>query len=65
MEQPTIAVTTEVPSLDFLEHLRDVFGWSREDSLNAIGDWIINSEAGRALLQAEELSECNETTQAA
>jgi hypothetical protein len=56
---------TGTPSPDFLEHLRDVFGWSREDAIHALGEWIIDSEAGRALLQAEERSECNETTQAA
>ena len=65
MKQPTIAVETGAPNPDFIEHLRDVFGCSRESALSAIGEWIINSEAGRALLHAEELSECNETTQAA
>jgi hypothetical protein len=65
MEQPTNAVATGAPSLDFLEHLRDVFGWSREQSMGALGEWIMSSEAGRALLQGEESSECNETTKAA
>jgi hypothetical protein len=65
MDKPTIAVVTGAPSPDFLEHLRDVFGWSREDALRALGEWIMDSEAGRALLQAEARSERNQTTRAA
>ena len=53
------------PSPDFLDHLRDVFGWSREEATAALGDFILSSRAGRALLRDEAAAECNQSVEAA
>jgi len=53
------------PHPDFLDHLTDVFGWSREEAGAALGDWILSSRAGRALLREESSPECNRSVEAA
>lgn len=58
-------IARQPPSLDFIEHLRDVFGWSREEALAALGDFILGSRAGRALLREEGATECNQSVEAA
>jgi hypothetical protein len=53
------------PTPDFLDHLRDVFGWSREEATAALGDFILSSPAGRALLRDEDVAQCNQSVEAA
>jgi hypothetical protein len=53
------------PAPDFLDHLCDVFGWSREEAMAALGDFILSSRAGRALLRDEAAEECNQSVEAA
>lgn len=58
-----VARTSENP--DFLDHLRAVYGCSREEASAALGAWILSSRAGRALLRAETEAECNQSVEAA
>lgn len=53
------------PAPDFLTHLRQAFGWSEEQASEALGAYILSTEAGQALCRELELAECNPSANAA
>jgi hypothetical protein len=50
---------------DFLTHLRQAFGWSEEQAIDALGSYITSTEAGRALRRALDSAECEPSVEAA
>jgi hypothetical protein len=40
---------SERPSPDLLAHLELAFGWNEQRALDALGSYLVSTEAGRAL----------------
>jgi hypothetical protein len=53
------------PAPDLLTHLGQVFGWSEEQAIDALGVYIMSTEAGRALRRELDLAEHNPSANAA
>lgn len=51
------------PAPNLLAQLEQTFGWSEAHAIDALGAYMMSSEAGRALRR--ELAACNRTEQAA
>jgi hypothetical protein len=54
---------TNAPGPNLLTHLEQAFGWSEVQALDALGAYLLSTEAGRALRR--ELSACNRSRRAA
>jgi hypothetical protein len=54
---------TIAPAPDLLAQLEQAFGWSEAHAIDALGAYLMSSEAGRALRR--ELGSCNRTDRAA
>jgi hypothetical protein len=57
------ADTTGAPAPDFLAHLEEAFGWSEQQACDALGAYLMSTEAGRAL--RHDLEACNRSSRAA
>lgn len=51
------------PVPDLLAQLEQTFGWSEAQAIDALGAYMMSTEAGRALRR--ELESCNRTERAA
>jgi len=65
MAGPQIQTGTEELAPDFLTHLERAFGWSQEQAVDALGAYMMSTEAGRALRSALDLSDCHASGKAA
>jgi hypothetical protein len=45
---------TSEPAPDFLTHLEQAFGWSETQAIEALGAYILSTEAGRRLRREVE-----------
>ena len=54
---------SSAPAPDLLAHLEQAFGWSEAQALDALGAYLMSTEAGRAL--RPELASCNRNQRAA
>ena len=63
MENPheTERLSTSAPN--FLAHLEQAFGWSEREAIDALGAYMMSTEAGRALFR--ELASRNRSQRAA
>lgn len=59
MDKPQISDGSTDPAPDFLTHLGQAFGWSEEQAIEALGAYILSTEAGRALRRELDLAACN------
>jgi len=51
------------PAPDLLVHLEQAFGWSEDQATDALGAYLMSTEAGGALRR--ELASCNRNQRAA
>jgi hypothetical protein len=63
MEKPRKSDATSIPAPSLLTQLEQTFGWSEASAIDALGTYMMSSEAGRALRR--ELAACNRTERAA
>ena len=63
MANPQQTDKTSEPAPDLLAQLQQTFGWSEGQAMDALGAYMMSSEAGRALRR--ELASCNRTERAA
>jgi len=64
MATPQLEPVIDDVAPDFLTHLQRAFGWSEEQAIQALGDYITSTEAGRALRRALD-SACEPSVEAA
>ena len=62
-ENPQPTATTDEPAPDLLVHLELTFRWSEKQACEALGTYLMNTNAGRALRR--ELDALNQPTRAA
>ena len=65
MATPQIQLETEDAAPDFLTHLGRAFGWSEKQAIDALGAYIMSTEAGRALRGGLDCSERHPSVEAA
>lgn len=65
MANPHIEPAIADVAPDFLTHLRWTFGWSEEQALDALGAYMLSTEAGRALRRALDSAESGPSVEAA
>ena len=63
MAKPQQTDRTSAPAPDLLAHLEQAFGWSEGQAIDALGAYMMSTEAGRALRW--ELTSCNRNQHAA
>jgi hypothetical protein len=63
MAKPQKTDGTSEGAPDLLIHLEQTFGWSETQAADALGAYMMNTEAGQALRR--ELASCNRTERAA
>jgi hypothetical protein len=63
MEKPQKTDGISEPAPDLLEQLQQTFGWSEVQAMDALGAYMMGTEAGRALRR--ELASCNRSERAA
>jgi len=63
MAKPQKTDGTSEPASGLLAQLEQTFGWSEAQAIEALGAYMMSTEAGRALRL--ELASCNRTERAA
>lgn len=63
MAKPQKTDETSEPAPDLLAQLERTFGWSEAQAMDALGAYLMGTEAGRSLRR--ELASCNRTERAA